>query len=281
MALVIFAGYVIFGVTGFGASPITIPVLVHVLPITFVLPLAALLDLSSGLALGFHTRRQADTRELVMLVPFTLVGLALGVTLLVRLPRDATLLALGLFVCAHAIHVMLRRKTARRLARWWAAPAGLVSGVVGALFGMGGPPYVAYITGRIPDAAAQRATISQMVILNVGGLGRRVGRQSRARARRPRDDGAYHRRGSLAHRRQPDRADALGESARRRVAYPSVFRLTASAGWVGLRRQPSASAGPAARMALPVRDQRGRIKNHLSSGDRSSRTLRESAETRV
>jgi uncharacterized protein len=168
VALVIFAGYLIFGVTGFGASPITIPVLVHVLPITFVLPLAALLDLSSGLALGFHTRRQADTRELLLLVPFTLVGLTLGVTLLVRLPRDATLLALGLFVCAYAIHVMLRRDTARRLARWWAAPAGLVSGVVGALFGMGGPPYVAYITGRIPDASAQRATISQMVILNVG-----------------------------------------------------------------------------------------------------------------
>jgi uncharacterized membrane protein YfcA len=56
----------------------------------------------------------------------------------------------------------------RRLSRWWAAPAGLVGGVVGALFGMGGPPYVAYIAGRVPDPAAQRATISQMVILNVG-----------------------------------------------------------------------------------------------------------------
>jgi uncharacterized membrane protein YfcA len=90
------------------------------------------------------------------------------VTLLVRLPRNATLLALGLFVCAYALHVMLRRVTTRRLTRWWAAPAGLVGGVVGALFGMGGPPYVAYIAGRIPDPAAQRATISQMVILNVG-----------------------------------------------------------------------------------------------------------------
>ena len=56
VALVIFAGYVIFGVTGFGASPITIPVLVHVLPLAVVLPLAALLDLASALALGFHTR---------------------------------------------------------------------------------------------------------------------------------------------------------------------------------------------------------------------------------
>lgn len=169
VALVIFAGYLIFGLTGFGASPITIPVLVHVLPLVFVLPLAALLDLGSALALGFQTRRQADARELLTLVPFTLVGLTLGVTLLVSLPRHATLLALGLFVCGYALHVMRRRpETARRLTRWWAAPAGLVGGVVGALFGMGGPPYVAYLAGRIPDPAAQRATISHMVILNVG-----------------------------------------------------------------------------------------------------------------
>jgi uncharacterized membrane protein YfcA len=168
VALVIFVGYTIFGATGFGASPITIPVLAQVLPLTFVLSLAALLDLGSGLALGFHTRRQADTRELLTLIPFTLVGLTLGVTLLVRLPRDATVLALGLFVCVYALHVMFGRRIARRLSRLWAAPAGLLGGIVGALFGMGGPPYVVYITGRIPDPAVQRATISQMVILNVG-----------------------------------------------------------------------------------------------------------------
>jgi hypothetical protein len=167
-ALVILVGYTIFGATGFGASPITIPVLAHLLPLTFVLSLAAILDLSSGLVLGFHTRRQADTRELLVLVPFTLAGLVLGVTLLVRLPRDATLLALGLFVCAYALYVMLGYRTERRLSRRWAAPAGTLGGIVGALFGMGGPPYVVYITGRIADPAAQRATISQMVILNVG-----------------------------------------------------------------------------------------------------------------
>jgi uncharacterized protein len=168
VGLVIFVGYLVFGITGFGASPITIPVLVHLLPLAFVLPLAALLDLGSALALGFHTRRQADSRELLTLVPFTLVGLTLGVTLLLRLPRDATLLALGLFVCAYAVNLIVRRETRRRLSRWWAAPAGIVGGLIGALFGMGGPPYVVYLAGRIPDPNAQRATISQMVILNVG-----------------------------------------------------------------------------------------------------------------
>ena len=167
-ALVIVFGYIVFGVTGFGASPITIPLLVHIFPLTFVLPLAAVLDLGSALALGFHTRRRAEVKELLTLVPFTLVGLTLGVTLLVRLPRTATLLALGLFVCAYALYVILRRDTARRVSRRWAVVAGVMGGVLGALFGIGGPPYVMYIAGRIPEPAAQRATISQMVILNVG-----------------------------------------------------------------------------------------------------------------
>jgi uncharacterized membrane protein YfcA len=158
----------VFGVTGFGASPITVPVLAHFLPLPFVLSLAAALDLGSAALLGVHTMKQADVRELLVLAPFTIIGLALGVTLLVRLPRDATLLALGVFVCAYALYIVLRRGPRRPLGRAWAAPAGLLSGVIGALFGVGGPPYVAYIAGRIPEATAQRATISLMVALNVG-----------------------------------------------------------------------------------------------------------------
>ena len=157
-----------FGVTGFGASPITVPVLAHFLPLPFVLSLAAALDLGSAAVLGLHTRKQADVRELLVLAPFTIIGLGLGVTLLVHLPRDATLLALGVFICGYALYIMLRRGPRRPLGHGWAAPAGILGGILGALFGVGGPPYVAYIAGRIPDPTVQRATISLMVVLNVG-----------------------------------------------------------------------------------------------------------------
>jgi len=166
--IVVFVGYVVFGVTGFGASPLTVPLLAHVLPLTFVLSLAAILDLASGLALGIHTRRQANRGELLVLIPFTLLGLVLGVTLLVNLPRAVALRALGAFVCAYAVYATVRRDARQRLGRMWAVPAGIAGGVLGALFGVGGPPYVMYLTGRITDPARQRATISQMVILNVG-----------------------------------------------------------------------------------------------------------------
>ncbi len=67
LALIVFVGYTVFGVTGFGASPITVPVLAHFLPLPFVLSLAAALDLGSAAALGVHTEKQADVRELLAL----------------------------------------------------------------------------------------------------------------------------------------------------------------------------------------------------------------------
>src|SRR6267378_2184285 len=97
-ALIVFAAYTVFGVTGFGASPITVPVLAHFLPLPFVLSLAAALDLGSAAALGVHTKKQADVRELLVLAPFTIIGLALGV-----------------FVCGYSLYIMVHRGPRRPL----------------------------------------------------------------------------------------------------------------------------------------------------------------------
>jgi uncharacterized membrane protein YfcA len=45
----------VFGLTGFGASPITIPVLAHVLPLPFALSLAAAVLFGSGASLIART----------------------------------------------------------------------------------------------------------------------------------------------------------------------------------------------------------------------------------
>lgn len=166
--LLVFAGYVVFGVTGFGAAPVIIPVLAHFVPLADAVAFCTILDLASGLMLGYHVRRHADRGELLWLLPFSLAGVALGVTLLVKLPREESLLALGVFVCAYAVYALSSRGAARRLPRLLAPPAGLAGGIFGSLFGVGGPPYVMYLAGRLADPAAMRATITAMLIVNVG-----------------------------------------------------------------------------------------------------------------
>src|SRR5262245_3180591 len=164
---IIATGYILFGVTGFGASLITIPVLSHFYPLPFVLVVAGLLDLGSGMVIGVQRRQDAAIGELRWLVPFAILGAALGVTLLVNLPREASLLALGLFIGGYALYGLIERAPKQGIGQGWAPVAGTLGGIAGTLFGMGGPPYLIYLTRRIIDKNALRATMSVMVIFSL------------------------------------------------------------------------------------------------------------------
>ncbi|MGH8667093.1 MAG: sulfite exporter TauE/SafE family protein [Burkholderiales bacterium] len=162
LAIIAF-GYVVFGFTGFGASLFTVPVLSHFYPLPLVLALASLLDLAAAITVGAQGRRDAAVRELKWLIPFSLAGAVLGVSLLVSLPRTTSLLALGVFIGGYGAYHLASRRKATRISRAWAPLAGALGGATGTLFGMGGPPYLVYLTRRIEDKNVLRATMGVMV----------------------------------------------------------------------------------------------------------------------
>lgn len=166
-AATVAASYVIFGITAFGAALFTIPVLSHFFPLDFVLPMAVLLDVAAALALGRRFSRDADKSELKWLAPFSLAGAVAGVTLLVTLPRQATLLALGVFLLAYGAYSLHQGIPPRMVGRGWAPLSGFTGGAMGTLFGVGAPPYAIYLARRLTDKNALRATLSNMVLLSV------------------------------------------------------------------------------------------------------------------
>ncbi len=161
------AAYIIFGITAFGAALFTVPLLSQFFPLDFVLPLSVLLDVSAALALGTRFSREADKSELKLMVPTCLIGAVLGVTLLVSLPRAATIAALGVFLIAYGAHALHRGGKASIVGRGWAPVSGLAGGVLGTLFGIGAPPYAIYLSRRKTDLRAYRATLSNMVLFSV------------------------------------------------------------------------------------------------------------------
>lgn len=168
IAAAVFVGaYVIFGITAFGAALFTVPILSHFLPLDFVLPMCALIDMSAALALGVRFSREADWSELKWMVPLSLAGAVTGVTLLVNLPRQATIAGIGLFLVAYGVYALRQKESVRVVNRAWAPVAGFSGGVLGTLFGIGAPPYAIYLTHRMPDKLAFRATLSSMVIFSV------------------------------------------------------------------------------------------------------------------
>ena len=166
-AAVVFGAYVVFGISAFGAALFVVPILSHFLPLEFVLPMGVLLDVSAALALGARVSREADWSELKWMVPLSLAGAVAGVTLLVALPRQATIAGIGAFLVVYAVYSLRQGEAMRMVGRAWAPVSGFVGGAIGALFGVGAPPYAIYLAHRLRDKVAYRATLSNMVIFSV------------------------------------------------------------------------------------------------------------------
>jgi hypothetical protein len=164
-ALIILLAYVIRGISGFGSGLIAIPLLAHFLPLQFVVPLILVTDFSASLLMGGGTHRHARWREIHWLLPTGALGLVLGVSLLVNLPKQPLLITLGLFVLAFGVRNIFNIHGDKRISRWWALPAGLIGGTVSALFGTGGPPYVIYLSHRLREKSELRATFTGLFLI--------------------------------------------------------------------------------------------------------------------
>lgn len=163
---IILAAYFIRGITGFGSGLIAVPLLALLMPLQTVVPLVLVLDFSASLVLSRHTRAHVRWEEVGPLLPTTLIGILAGVSLLVTLPREPLLTALALFVLVFALRYLFNIHGEKRISRWWAMPAGFAGGLISALFGTGGPPYVVYLSHRTRDKAALRATFSGLFMLD-------------------------------------------------------------------------------------------------------------------
>jgi len=160
LAALALLGALIFGLTGFGSALITIPLAIHLVPLPFALALFALSDLVGSYRVGLENPKNAVRGEWIRLVPMIFVGTALGVTLLVNLPREAGMLLLGAFVLSYSVYSLFRHPAARVVDPRWAWIAGLAGGITSTLFGAGGPPYAIYLSQRGLTKEQFRATLA-------------------------------------------------------------------------------------------------------------------------
>ena len=177
--LIVLTAYIIFGISGFGSTLVAVPLLAHLFPLKFVIPLMVILDCIGSISMGVRLRADVNRRELTPLLPFMIFGMLAGVFLLIRVPGQILLAFLGVFVLAYGVLYVSRREGTVRLARWSALPIGLFAGTTSTTLGVGGPIYVLYLTGRGSTPEQIRATmpvififttIARIVIFAVAGL---------------------------------------------------------------------------------------------------------------
>ena len=165
--LIIFVAYFIFGISGFGSSIISVPLLVQMYPLKSVVPMMVIIDICASLYVGKKSSQDANFKELKWLFPFSLVGMILGIYLLVNAPSEPLLITLGCFVAINGARVLWQRNREMHdpINKWWAVPSGFFGGTFTALFATGGPIYASYLGLRINDPKALRATMAFAIFM--------------------------------------------------------------------------------------------------------------------
>jgi hypothetical protein len=165
-AMVLAIAYFVRGLTGFGSGLISIPLLTLLLPLPGVVPLIVLLDYTALASQSLSSRKDVRWRELLPLLPFTLAGVLAGLLILKTVSPAAMSHALGVFVLFFALYQYFGLEMAGRYSRGWAALAGSSGGLIGTLFGAGGPFYIIYFRLRGLDKSELRATFAATFLLD-------------------------------------------------------------------------------------------------------------------
>lgn len=170
---ILVVAYFIRGIAGFGSGLVAIPLLALMLPLFIVVPMVGLLDYLAALGHGVKHRERVKWRDLLPLLPFSIIGIVVALYIFKNV--DAVLLrkCLGVFIILYAIYTLANIAPHHIGSRLWAIPAGSLGGLIGTLFGAGGPLYVIYLKLRGLDKAAFRATIAMIFVLD--GAGRITG----------------------------------------------------------------------------------------------------------
>ncbi len=164
--LVVILGYTVFGLSGFGSTAITVPILAHFLPVSYLVPLMAVIDCACSTFVGTTNREHVSRDELLRLVPMMFGGVAIGATVLVKVPDHDLRIALGVFAMAIGGYSIVNPSVHRGISRWWVVPIGLLGGAVATVFGAGGPIYATYLSARLGDKSRVRATTSALISIS-------------------------------------------------------------------------------------------------------------------
>jgi len=164
--VVVGAAYVVRGIAGFGSGLIATPLLLLLLPLTLAVPLVVILDYAASAVQGIRDRRRIAWREIVHVLPTAVAGVAVAFWLFRLLDPQWLMKILAVFLIGVAIYQLRADGEGERIPAFWALPAGAFGGLVGTLFGTGGPFYVAYLHGRQLDKQAFRATFSTIFLLD-------------------------------------------------------------------------------------------------------------------
>ena len=161
---VVFVGYFVLGIAGFGSALIIVPLLAWNWPLAMVVPLVLLIDVPAAILHTGLNFRQVVWRELPPLLPSVIFGALAGIVLIRITQGDGLLLGLGLYVIYIGWRGRAGAPVALKLMPSMLHLAGFMMGLVETMFGTAGPVVMSWLSQRLADPFLIRATLPMTII---------------------------------------------------------------------------------------------------------------------
>ena len=144
-AAAVFAGSLLQTVTGLGLAILTMAVLPFFLPLSAALAISSFLGVGHSLcSLGKNFRLKVSTKIFVPVLTYFVVSAVMS-RFMISLSSDVAIRILGVFLIILSVFLLFWQKRVKFSASIKGGiVAGAVSGIMGALFGINGPPLAIY-----------------------------------------------------------------------------------------------------------------------------------------
>jgi uncharacterized membrane protein YfcA len=165
---VVFLGQFVYAALGFGSGMVTITLLTLLYgDVSLFVPFFLLLCIPTELLVSIQDRHRIAFGRTGWLLIFLLPTLVLGSYLLVASPQSWLAGALGGVIVLLALYYMFfEERLAFRLDWPGAMPlVGMLSGLLGGLYGISGPPLIVYFKSRRLDKAAFRVALLSIFLV--------------------------------------------------------------------------------------------------------------------
>jgi len=181
IGMIVLLGQFIYSAIGFGSGMVTISLLALLFgDINIFVPLFLLLCLPSELFISWKDRKNIDLSTVKVFLIFIIPTLIVGAYLLKSAPGNGLVFYLGILVALLGFYYLFfEEKSKINLeGRGWVVAAASLSGLLGSLYGISGPPLIIYFKGKKMDKRKFRvALISIFLSMSIvrtfvyGGLG--------------------------------------------------------------------------------------------------------------
>lgn len=160
IALIMFAGAFLQGITGFGSGLVAVPLLSLIIPLTLLTPMLSLINVALALYLAWLLRHYLVLRRWSSLFAAGVVGTLLGNYALNHVPLATLQFGMAVFVICAGLLFWFGVQLKVPAHHPQQSGVGLLSGFANGALTLGGPPVVLFLTANRLARSEFRATLA-------------------------------------------------------------------------------------------------------------------------